>query len=722
MPSRPHRPPPRLAAPSALVALTLAAAASLAPGPAAAQAPADPNMSSVPGADAFDIRYYVTDEDGNRGRAMAATDFLQFVNQARCECGHQIATQVRLKSTSGMTYDNTKLIQTFVGTNCGTAEANPVGQFRRCAMIKSSTAPDYVQGLNTTFHPVWLTNGVAIESGDIRDPRQAIAAGSCVGGQGESGVWMCAQTNAQSGCQSDEFFISGTQNANLTAGMSGGIKFDFLPPVTEPENIRASAGDSAVVVSWDVQPGDINGFRVLCEEVETGNPPPNKGMAAPALDQIPNGTIYYTKGNLCPNGPFSTFKAGSNTPIDDSGTTTDDSVGTTDATATDATAAATDAAAALDPATIVMADSTTAGGKAIHSSASGVTPPALGDGVRTASLATIGDATGEDEGASDAPVTADQMFAKATELAGDDDVLIGLIEDAQAEGSRGRIGGAVEWLSRLPAGQTDVWEIPFYGNSYAEIAVAGDGDADLDVAVTDENGNVICYDVSYSDRIYCDFTPAWDGYFYVTVQNMGGSRNINLSAGSVLGGNVYAPDSSLVTSGALDVYGSVFVRSFNPSAAVKIHHDIAILNASQSCGTPGTGGTIPTCQRCQDCGGQACKAGQCGSCVTAEDCCSPLSCKGGKCVDATAECDAKGDCRGSADRGRDQSEIDRRARVHADPGASHVPRGSHARATSWSWPRDRRRRVSGRRARAHRRGRISGRPVAWHVARLPGPA
>ena len=182
-------------------------------------------------------------------------------------------------------------------------------------------------------------------------------------------------------------------------------------------------------------------------------------------------------------------------------------------------------AAALDPATIVMADSTTAGGKAIHSSASGVAPPALGDGVRTASLATIGDATGEDDGASDAPVTADQMFAKATELAGDDDVLIGLIEDAQAEGSRGRIGGAVEWLSRLPAGQTDVWEIPFYGNSYAEIAIAGDGDADLDVAVTDENGNVICYDVSYSDRIYCDFTPAWDGYFYVTVQNMGGSRN-----------------------------------------------------------------------------------------------------------------------------------------------------------------------------------------------------
>ena len=141
------------------------------------------------------------------------------------------------------------------------------------------------------------------------------------------------------------------------------------------------------------------------------------------------------------------------------------------------------------------------------------------------SKATSAPDDGSDDGAADGPVTADQMFAKATELAGDDDMLIGLIEDAQAEGSRGRIGGAVEWLSRLPAGQTDVWEIPFYGNSYAEIAVAGDGDADLDVAVTDENGNVICYDVSYSDRVYCDWTPSWDGYFYVTVQNMGGSRN-----------------------------------------------------------------------------------------------------------------------------------------------------------------------------------------------------
>ncbi|CAN1494404.1 hypothetical protein MCELHM10_00303 [Paracoccaceae bacterium] len=179
----------------------------------------------------------------------------------------------------------------------------------------------------------------------------------------------------------------------------------------------------------------------------------------------------------------------------------------------------------LDPATIIFEEDDLLKRGAFPAGAPKLPEAMMADAGRTASVVTLSKITSEDNGASDAPVTADAMFAKALELAAGDEALVGLIEDAMAEGSRGRIGGAVEWLSRLPAGQTDVWEIPFYGNSYAEIAVAGDGDADLDVAVTDENGNVICYDVSWSDRIYCDWTPSWDGYFYVTVQNMGSSRN-----------------------------------------------------------------------------------------------------------------------------------------------------------------------------------------------------
>ena len=72
---------------------------------------------------------------------------------------------------------------------------------------------------------------------------------------------------------------------------------------------------------------------------------------------------------------------------------------------------------------------------------------------------------------------------------------------------------------------------------------------------------------------------------------MAGSRNINLSANSVINGNIYAPEGALVTSGSLTVYGAIFVSSFNNSGAVNIHHDIAVLKAADSC-TPTSGGAV----------------------------------------------------------------------------------------------------------------------------------
>lgn len=134
------------------------------------------------------------------------------------------------------------------------------------------------------------------------------------------------------------------------------------------------------------------------------------------------------------------------------------------------------------------------------------------------------DMTEDGEGV-DAPADAAMMLDKAMELAAGDPALTGLVEDAKAEGSRGRVGGASRTLSRLPAGHTDIFQVPFYGGRLAEIAIAGDGDADLDLLVTDENGNTICLDRSYSDRIYCSFTPSWTGNFIVVVKNMGRIRN-----------------------------------------------------------------------------------------------------------------------------------------------------------------------------------------------------
>lgn len=152
----------------------------------------------------------------------------------------------------------------------------------------------------------------------------------------------------------------------------------------------------------------------------------------------------------------------------------------------------------------------------------------LADGARESERAPNDDAaaTAADPDAPDAaPADAATMLALARELAGEDEALLSLIEDAEVEGSRGRIGGALRHLSRLPGGFNDTFRIPFYGGVPAELAVVGDGRSNLDLLLTDENGNTICFDVSYSDKIYCSWMPRWNGYFYVKVINHGRARN-----------------------------------------------------------------------------------------------------------------------------------------------------------------------------------------------------
>ncbi|MDN5786076.1 hypothetical protein [Pseudorhodobacter sp.] len=138
---------------------------------------------------------------------------------------------------------------------------------------------------------------------------------------------------------------------------------------------------------------------------------------------------------------------------------------------------------------------------------------------------TTAEGTTEEADAAEAPADAAVMLASAREFAAGDETMIGLIEDVEAEGARGRIGGASRDFSRLPVGSVDLWKIPFYGNSYAEIGISGDGDAPLSVVVTDENGNRVGCPARVYDKFYCDFVPAWNGYFYVKVTNQGRKRN-----------------------------------------------------------------------------------------------------------------------------------------------------------------------------------------------------
>ncbi len=159
-------------------------------------------------------------------------------------------------------------------------------------------------------------------------------------------------------------------------------------------------------------------------------------------------------------------------------------------------------------------------------------------------------------------------------------------------------------------------------NIESDLRVALSGSGELDLFL---NGNLTSSaPLNFGDRS----APARVRLY------MGGSRNINLSANSVINGNIYAPESALVTGGNLTVYGAIFVSSLNNSGAVSIHHDIAVLKAADSCTpTSAGGGNTNTCSTCQDCGGQACKNNSCtASCTSDNDCCRPLSCDRGKCA------------------------------------------------------------------------------------------
>lgn len=131
----------------------------------------------------------------------------------------------------------------------------------------------------------------------------------------------------------------------------------------------------------------------------------------------------------------------------------------------------------------------------------------------------------EEADVADAPVEVATMIATAKDLAGGDETIMGLIEDVEAEGARGRIGGASRFFSRLPVNSVDRWKIPFYGQSFAEVGISGDGDAPLAVVITDEGGNRVYCNNPRWDQFYCSFTPRWNGYFYVTVANNGRKRN-----------------------------------------------------------------------------------------------------------------------------------------------------------------------------------------------------
>lgn len=293
---QPKRPQSKRRRPTIVAALAVVGV--LAPGAVAKAVP--------PTAADFQIRYFVTDENGDRGRAMTSQDLTQFFGRARCECAQLIEAQITLVSSSGQAFDPNQ-IRVFAGSNCSDGQLGNTSQNNPCVQLENQLPNFYTRAPSFTFPAIWLSSGVVGSDQSLGTAEPEL---SCDQGAGDGGIWICVEDGTQTDCQPEEFIVKGTQNINVPAdqsgasgGSTGAIRFDYDPPLSTPTSFELAEGDGAVRVSWDSQSDPGVGYRVLCADAND-EPLENKGISRPSVTAENQGTLYFTETNLCPEGPF----------------------------------------------------------------------------------------------------------------------------------------------------------------------------------------------------------------------------------------------------------------------------------------------------------------------------------------------------------------------------------------------------------------------------------
>lgn len=120
------------------------------------------------------------------------------------------------------------------------------------------------------------------------------------------------------------------------------------------------------------------------------------------------------------------------------------------------------------------------------------------------------------------PLTWEEMLASAETLAADDVELLGLIEDARDEGTKGVASGPVYNIGSLENGGDDTYPpIAFRAGEYAEVYVEAKDATDLNLTVYDAEGRLVCSDTDMSHIAYCGWTPAEAGDFTLKIENKG---------------------------------------------------------------------------------------------------------------------------------------------------------------------------------------------------------
>jgi len=285
-----------------------------------------------------------TDDAGDRDEGPRITQQQQqfFSNRARCECNEKL--EVRIQSPGGQGSIPNGITDIRVGLACD--EAMKVGSpYPRCVRLVRETSPqlNFVD-FRTRFEINWLAHGLANPSNeDLSNTPPPKPDTMCEHPGGSSGIWMCFGNDA---CTTGDFFMrpqSTSSSNDNTSGTSGGstnngqslnansVIFDFNPPAFRPVIEEAQSGDGAVELRWDPKLRlDTHGYRVLCAD-EQGNPIQHSQRPRNIDKDSIDGTLYFTKNNLCDEGEPEDNGTGT------TGTSGSTGEGTTGGTETDST-------------------------------------------------------------------------------------------------------------------------------------------------------------------------------------------------------------------------------------------------------------------------------------------------------------------------------------------------------------------------------------------------
>jgi len=120
---------------------------------------------------------------------------------------------------------------------------------------------------------------------------------------------------------------------------------------------------------------------------------------------------------------------------------------------------------------------------------------------------------------------ADVILAKAKTMAGTRQDVLALAKGVEGMSSRGAVGGPEQSEEFIRAGDTHVWDMDFRGGEIAAVGIVGEGTADLDLLILDENGNTICLEEDETEVAGCQWIPRTTGPFAIAVANRGPSAS-----------------------------------------------------------------------------------------------------------------------------------------------------------------------------------------------------